>query len=233
MYIWRFGPAILFSTERFESFNHVFRLSAIFSNRQAPSRDSCNIFARQDDVKHIVTGGFWLDPNTQRWVQAGIEVRTFMNDHPEQRRLMGIPDLRLKEPGMTHLPTRVVNGKTEVIPPVEWQTTEAGKLSQLDVHHIQATELFYLVNSVVTVDGDKVHPGGYTISQCSTTSEQWVGQVVEILSHCNSPYAVSHIVVSQFEILPNLHPRLQVPCLREALPEQRVTVMPNVGRIAL
>lgn len=233
MYIRRFGPPILFSTERFESFNHVFRLSAIFSNRQAPSRDTCHMFARQDDVKHVVSGGFWLDPHTQRWVQAGMDVRTYMDDHPEQRRLMGIPDLPSRQPGATHFPTRVVNGKREVVRPVEWQTTEAGKLSQSDVHQIQATEPFYCVDSVVTTDGDKVHPGGYTILQHSTTSEQWVGRVIEILSHRDSPYTASHIVVSRFEILPNLHPRLQVPCLREAVPEQRVVVSRNVGQIGL
>ncbi|KAI0631690.1 hypothetical protein C8Q77DRAFT_1017536, partial [Trametes polyzona] len=58
VYIQRFGPAILFSTERYESFNHVFRLSSVYSNRQAPSRDSCRAFAGNDIVKHIVSGGF-------------------------------------------------------------------------------------------------------------------------------------------------------------------------------
>ncbi|KAG1898287.1 uncharacterized protein F5891DRAFT_903088, partial [Suillus fuscotomentosus] len=64
-YIQHFGPALLFSTEHFESFNHVFQLAAIYSNRQAPSRDTCNAFAMQDIVKHIVTGGFWVDPKTK------------------------------------------------------------------------------------------------------------------------------------------------------------------------
>lgn len=38
-YIRRFGPALLFSTERFESFNGVFRAASMFSNRHSPSRD--------------------------------------------------------------------------------------------------------------------------------------------------------------------------------------------------
>ena len=83
------------------------------------------------------------------------------------------------------------------------------------------------------MDTNKVHPGGYTIFQSSTTSDQWVGQVIEILSHHDLPYTVSHIVVSRFEILPNLHFHLQVPCLREAVPEQGVIVSPNVGQIGL
>ena len=146
---------------------------------------------------------------------------------------MGIPDLLPKRPGATNLPARVVNGKREIIPPVQWQTTEAGKQSQSDIHQIQATKLFYQVGSVVTMDGDKVCPGGYTILQPTTTSEQWIGQVIEILSPCGTPYTVSHIVVSRLEVLPDLHSRLRVPCLREAVPEQRVVVTPNVGLIHL
>ncbi|KAI9458788.1 hypothetical protein HD554DRAFT_2029491, partial [Boletus coccyginus] len=53
-----FSPTILFFTEHFKSFNHVFWLSAIFSNCQAPSHNTCHIFAQQDDVKHITTGSY-------------------------------------------------------------------------------------------------------------------------------------------------------------------------------
>ncbi|KAG8729452.1 hypothetical protein FRC10_003908, partial [Ceratobasidium sp. 414] len=52
-YIQRFGPALLFSTERFESFNGVFRAASVFSNRQAPSRDIAKRFGDLECVKHI------------------------------------------------------------------------------------------------------------------------------------------------------------------------------------
>ena len=71
MHIRCFGPAILYSTERYESFNHVFCLGSIYSNKKAPSWDICQAFAAQDIVKHIVTGGYWKDGSTGRWVQAG------------------------------------------------------------------------------------------------------------------------------------------------------------------
>jgi hypothetical protein len=55
-YIRRFGPALLFSTERFESFNGVFRAASMFSNRQAPSCDISRRFVGIEQAKHIVSG---------------------------------------------------------------------------------------------------------------------------------------------------------------------------------
>lgn len=89
-YIRRFGPAVLFSTERYESFNHVFRLTNIYSNRQAPSRDTCQIFAMQDIVRHIATGGFWFDNTSGTWVCAGKGIRTYLEEKPAKAKLLGV-----------------------------------------------------------------------------------------------------------------------------------------------
>lgn len=99
-YIRRFGPAIIFSTERYESFNHVFRLSCIYSNRAAPSRDTCDSFAAQDTVKHIATGGFWLDPHSKKWVRAGTMVRDHVAAHPHVESFLGLNIEKPKIPGM-------------------------------------------------------------------------------------------------------------------------------------
>ncbi|VDB98015.1 unnamed protein product [Peniophora sp. CBMAI 1063] len=91
-YIRRFGPAILYSTERYESFNRVFRLTCIFSNRQAPSRDTCKTFADFDAFKHIITGGYWRNPDKpSTWVRAGPEVRQYFKEHPKMKCLYSIP----------------------------------------------------------------------------------------------------------------------------------------------
>ena len=94
-----FGPAILYSTERYESFNHVFCLSCIYSNRQAPSRDSCNIFAAQDRIKHIATGGYWLDTRTGMWVQAGQTILDYMSTHNEALSWLSLPKESKLTPG--------------------------------------------------------------------------------------------------------------------------------------
>jgi len=99
MFIRRFGPAILFSTECFESFNHVFWLTAIHSNRQAPSQDTCQVFAEQDVVKHIVSSGFWHDPKTHKLHKAGSDISAYMETHPDQRHLIGLPTINHKEIG--------------------------------------------------------------------------------------------------------------------------------------
>lgn len=56
-HIRRFGPAILFATESFESFNSVIRAKSVHSNRQAPSRDIAFAFAHANRVRSLVCGG--------------------------------------------------------------------------------------------------------------------------------------------------------------------------------
>ncbi|KIY53297.1 hypothetical protein FISHEDRAFT_33763, partial [Fistulina hepatica ATCC 64428] len=59
-HIERFGPAMLFATEGFESFNAVIRVKSVHSNRQAPSRDIALAFAQCNRVRHILSGGLFL-----------------------------------------------------------------------------------------------------------------------------------------------------------------------------
>jgi len=98
-FIRRFGPALLCSTERYESFNSVFRLGCIFSNRQAPSRDSANVFAHLDRVKHIASGGWWYDINQQRYVSASKAVTETICNNPKYSHLIGLESENTKIPG--------------------------------------------------------------------------------------------------------------------------------------
>lgn len=52
-----FGPAGIFATEAFESFNAIIRSKSVHSNRQAPSRDIARAFAQESRVRHLISGG--------------------------------------------------------------------------------------------------------------------------------------------------------------------------------
>ncbi|KAH9036304.1 hypothetical protein EDB85DRAFT_1821811, partial [Lactarius pseudohatsudake] len=56
-HVQRFGPAILFATEPFESFNAIIRAKSIHSNRLAPSHDIALAFAHANWVRHLLSGG--------------------------------------------------------------------------------------------------------------------------------------------------------------------------------
>ncbi|KAJ4477736.1 hypothetical protein C8J55DRAFT_430734, partial [Lentinula edodes] len=89
MHIRRFGPAILYATEGFESFNAVIRDHSVHSNHQAPSRDIGRGFAHCSRIRHLLHGGLFFSPslasegatapltqsafsdNADHWVSAG------------------------------------------------------------------------------------------------------------------------------------------------------------------
>ncbi|KAG9122457.1 hypothetical protein FRC07_001140 [Ceratobasidium sp. 392] len=96
-YIRRFGPALLFSTERFESFNGVFRAASMFSNRHAPSRDISQRFGDLDRVKHIASGGYWFEDNS--WVRASASVLEFISTNKVFSQLIGMPKKKDTAPG--------------------------------------------------------------------------------------------------------------------------------------
>ncbi|KAJ7688778.1 hypothetical protein B0H14DRAFT_2420963, partial [Mycena olivaceomarginata] len=58
-HIRRFGPAMLFATEGFESFNAIIRGCSIHSNRHAPSRDIAQRMAQGNRLRHLLGGGLF------------------------------------------------------------------------------------------------------------------------------------------------------------------------------
>ena len=99
-YIRHFGPALLFATERYESFNTVFRLTCIYSNRRAPSRDSALTFAQLDRVKHIASGGWWYDNKRRRYACAAPSVLNAILWRSEYAHLIGLSTKTQKAPGV-------------------------------------------------------------------------------------------------------------------------------------
>jgi hypothetical protein len=92
----QFGPAPGFATESFESFNSTMRGVLIYSNRQAPSRDSARRFYECAVLRHVVSGGFYRQPgNKFEWVQCGSSIiKEFEN--PSVSKLFGYQHRRLR-----------------------------------------------------------------------------------------------------------------------------------------
>ncbi|OJT07070.1 hypothetical protein TRAPUB_2102 [Trametes pubescens] len=162
-HIERFGPALLFSTERYESFNHIFRLCSIHSNRQAPSRDIAKTFANQDRCRHMVSGGYWLNKATGEWVQAGNGVLQHIAEHTIDARLLGLTPEKTATPGemtLLPLPPRRPGQPPPQHPLVSWAHTESARilppLIPLDGEWNRAA-------SVVTESGDSACVGSEVV----------------------------------------------------------------------
>lgn len=85
----RFGPAIRNSTEVFECFNGIFRFCSILSNHQAPSRDIARKFSSLDRVKHLLSGGYWKDERSGRFIQAGARVLSVLKEQEVLQQHLG------------------------------------------------------------------------------------------------------------------------------------------------
>jgi hypothetical protein len=56
-----FGPASLFATEKFESYNGILWNASIHSNRHSPGQDIDATFSNYHSFRQIISGGifFW------------------------------------------------------------------------------------------------------------------------------------------------------------------------------
>ncbi|KAI9602047.1 hypothetical protein KEM48_000993 [Puccinia striiformis f. sp. tritici PST-130] len=180
----RFGPAPLFSTEKFESYNGVLRNASIHSNRLAPGRDIAIKFADYLSLRFLASGGRIYDKNTRTTSQASPAVLNLFQNNVSIQKSMGY-DATLAE-SITHFPhERVVPlskaektlAETQLIPiPTALQREFPGR----DFRHIACLQL----NKHERISRD------YFVLVKSTTSEEYIGRV-------NSIWSVStHIFVN-------------------------------------
>ncbi|KIK24423.1 hypothetical protein PISMIDRAFT_98570, partial [Pisolithus microcarpus 441] len=224
-YIRRFGPALLFSTERYESFNHVFRLTCIHSSQQGPSQDSCRKFARLDFVKHILTGGFWYEPRVQKWVHAGPVVLNFLSEHREHAKLLGI---KVPDEDTPNTSGNVIHSSlcchALTAFTVRWETTQC---AQIDASLPMSHRYFYQGESFVSKHGEKLELGGHVICvNASAPSGFCVGRIVEILIRDTVQRNIAYVAIQAFSFS-ILHPSLHLPCLE--LTDDKFVVSPDVS----
>ncbi|KAJ7192460.1 hypothetical protein GGX14DRAFT_305576, partial [Mycena pura] len=115
----RFGPLIRSSTEIYEAFNGVFRLCSVYSNHLAPSRDIARKFASMDRVRHLLSGGYWWDIHSQRWIRAGDAVLAVLQSDRVVQRHLGWVSPTVVAPGTVEPKPLRKN------PAIEWKGSAA------------------------------------------------------------------------------------------------------------
>ncbi|KAI0629204.1 hypothetical protein C8Q77DRAFT_1161385 [Trametes polyzona] len=96
LHVERFGPAALYSTETFESYNLVIRLRSINSNKHAPSIDIARSFSHVHAVRHLLRSASIIQKKCppvrypgrpfEVVVQEAVDIRKQLDEEAERKR---------------------------------------------------------------------------------------------------------------------------------------------------
>uniref|UniRef100_A0A8H7XVA1 Uncharacterized protein n=1 Tax=Psilocybe cubensis TaxID=181762 RepID=A0A8H7XVA1_PSICU len=189
----RFGPAILFATESFESFNAIIRAKSIHSNHQAPSHDIARGFAQGNRIRHLLSGGFFLPQELyQSWKKDPTNVANseWRTAGPGGLHLIDAPDstpasyLGLQKPAASKAGSCKSNGTD----PQPFHRTLCGQKLPNIVLNTAASQQLYVTNSQVYLrNEDLCTIGQFVIAQIHPSQPPLIGCVREILQQVGSP----------------------------------------------
>ncbi|KAJ6597452.1 hypothetical protein B0H10DRAFT_2441666 [Mycena sp. CBHHK59/15] len=179
----RRGPGVRFS------FNTVFRLCSVLSNHQAPSCDIAFKFADLDRVKHILSGGFWLQDAV--WVRAGKDVNRILRNTPIIQRHLGWAPPPTYIPGLVQ---PVAQKKQNNLPALSRaETLLEGAANPFSIA-IDPTTSWTPALNVTTVSGDTGKIGSWAVFR--------IKDVVILTTYFFAPENISQLpVLGRIEIL--------------------------------
>ncbi|KAI8460242.1 hypothetical protein BY996DRAFT_8498525 [Phakopsora pachyrhizi] len=93
----RFGPASLYATEKFESYNGVVRQASIHSNRQSPSRDIANTFLNYSAIRYCLSGGYLQTESSRSNISSSYQVKNLLQNTPSIQNLLGLESQTFKQ----------------------------------------------------------------------------------------------------------------------------------------
>ncbi|PPQ96190.1 hypothetical protein CVT26_004825 [Gymnopilus dilepis] len=176
----RFGPAMLFATEAFESCNAVFRAKSVHSNLQSPSQDIAKAFVQGNRVRHLLSGGFFshehLDNSSNHpevatrssWCQIGAGPRNVMQYDETVADHLGLAPVTKMKGG------KCVGKLSAKVPPR--QTSTSSQLPRVPNPSRQFA-MFWKAEAVVPLDGDKCELGQHVLVQSAGTAAPFVTKV--------------------------------------------------------
>ncbi|KAL0569855.1 hypothetical protein V5O48_012107 [Marasmius crinis-equi] len=167
-----------------------------------------------DITKHIVTGGYWRDPTSRKWVRAGDTVLYHMQESKVFRKLLAIPD---NSGGNVRAGSvKLVAGGDTSVPAVGWQATKASSASNGDSfchrRFSSKDDQFFSALAFRAVNGDQVQLNGF-VAFC--IGEQFrVGRAKEILTTSKEPSKAVAVALEVLEFLNDPHELLRMPVLQ-------------------
>ncbi|KAI9624511.1 hypothetical protein KEM48_008837 [Puccinia striiformis f. sp. tritici PST-130] len=93
--ILRFGPASLFATEKFKSFNGIVRENSIHSNRLSPGRDIAIAFCDAKIMRLLMSGARLYDHETKRYFKSSPQVTNLFKNNFLIQKSMGYQQERM------------------------------------------------------------------------------------------------------------------------------------------
>ncbi|KAJ3534303.1 hypothetical protein NMY22_g6988 [Coprinellus aureogranulatus] len=211
-HIKRFGPAILFATEAFESFNSVIRAKSVHSNRQAPSRDIARAFAQGNRIRHLVSGGKFQVLNSED-VQRSKSGRSWTFERPlfsgnrRHWKSIGSSAMALLKDDSTVSPYLGLSVKQvsysfkhdpEATQAVPYAALKIAAVFPDAPRPVVAGHLFWKCVSCVLESGDKCNIGDFVIA--SDGPNLVVGRVEEIVqSQASSSCFPDAILVQRYD----------------------------------
>ncbi|KAJ7716484.1 hypothetical protein DFH07DRAFT_907412 [Mycena maculata] len=163
-HIRRFGPAMLFATEGFESFNAIIRSCSVHSNRHSPSHDIASRMAKGNRIRHLLSGGFF--PQSE-WIQAGKSPLEITKLNSFGSRILGW------EGKTTPLEPGVCKGQT--------QSAVAGVSFPLDIS--ESRRKAFTPTETILANGDVCGAGDWIVwtEVLNQIQHHRIGQVVEVV----------------------------------------------------
>ncbi|KAJ7644882.1 hypothetical protein FB45DRAFT_735642 [Roridomyces roridus] len=205
----RRGPAVGFATEIFECFNAIFRLCSVLSNHQAPSRDIAIKFADLDSVKHILSGGYWLQDGG--WVCGGKDVQRILRSNPIIQRHLGWAPPPSWTSGLVKALAQKKQLKRNALTADEALLSGAENPLNLPVLGSESGINWMDAVNVMSVTGDCCRVGSWGVLQLPV-----VGRISKILLPKGGRSAQGILVVTQFKVGEKLHPHYHMPVLLPA-----------------
>ncbi|KJA14960.1 hypothetical protein HYPSUDRAFT_149732 [Hypholoma sublateritium FD-334 SS-4] len=225
--ILRFGPLVGVAAEVFECFNAIFRFCSIFSNHLAPSRDIAFQLAKQEVLKHRLTGGWWPTAAGE-WERPGSSVRSFIHAHPTLQALMGWTSAERLVNGSFRLEPLKKDSSRKAVSRkyTPWCMTQGGRAlnSASEDVNSQWTPCRY----VIAQSEDKCSVGSWVFAESPLNhNDRVTGRIVEILTNITGDRAL--VILDIFHVLSARHEIFGMPMLARRNEEATYMAIPSTG----